>query len=111
MATDLRVGNRASVAAFAQAVHFVKAQMRQLRGSLLSGVQTKAAQETRQTNQARPDVSEAKKQIPIEREVKAFVKCPSDLVPYAPSPKKRLLGHVIGPRQNIIIMGRQNPTA
>src|SRR6516164_11681941 len=74
-----------------QARNLLHSQVSHYGVCLLTRVKTKSAHEPWQSNDSGPHRAEAQQQVPVESELKAFIKSGADPLPNAPPPEQRLL--------------------
>lgn len=108
---DLVLRDWPSMLAGSQAIHFFQAQLGNLCGCFLLGMNSKGGKKLRHPNETRARFPKAQQEVPIDREVEALVYRPTSPHPRSTPPEERLLRDVIRPDQHIILMGRHHPAA
>src|SRR5205814_6016269 len=98
---DLVGADGAAVAALAETAHLGRAGFADLGRGLLVWMDAEATQEPRQSDDAGAGRAEAEQQVPVEREAKRLVDGRAGALPDAPPPEERLLGHVVGPGEDL----------
>src|SRR5262245_28273063 len=88
---DFAQVDRAAVDARSQSRHFRRPGIRDVRRSLLTGMDAECSQEARQTNELRAGFSKAEEHVPVERELEGLVDLTAGFVPDAPPPEERFL--------------------